>query len=93
MAIDKGIMGSKSNNKMGISEGEINDLKLKYTKESTWGEILKVCRDQLTQSTFDKIVNDLIHIMRSSHDSLTKSTAVQFVNDLILENKKDIISA
>ena len=35
----------KASQKSGISEGELNDLKLKYTKESTWGEILKICRD------------------------------------------------
>lgn len=37
----------KSKNKSGISEGELNDLRIKYTKESAWGEILKICRDQM----------------------------------------------
>ena len=36
---------SKTKSKLGISEAEINDMRLKYTKESTWGEILKICRD------------------------------------------------
>ena len=40
--------GGKAKNKSGISEGELNDLRLKYNKESAWGEILKICRDQMT---------------------------------------------
>ncbi len=49
IAIGQGLSGSgKSKNKPGISEGELNDLRLKYTKESAWGEILKICRDQMT---------------------------------------------
>jgi hypothetical protein len=42
MAID---YGSRSKGKGGVSEGEFHDLRLKYTRESTWGEILKICRD------------------------------------------------
>ena len=45
MAIASGYMSKKAKNSYGISEGELNDLKLKYTKDSTWGEILKICRD------------------------------------------------
>jgi hypothetical protein len=62
--------------KAGISEGEFNDLKVKYAKESTWGEILKICRDQMTEETFSRILNDLIGFMRSGHDLITKTTAV-----------------
>lgn len=46
MALSYGMVSSsKSKSKHGISEAEINDLRLKYTKESAYGEILKICRD------------------------------------------------
>ena len=49
LAIEQGMSGkSKGGNKSGISEGELNDLRIKYTKESACGEILKICRDQMT---------------------------------------------
>ena len=65
---------------------------MKYTKESTWGEILKICRDQMSDKTFDKILNELINFMRSAHDITTKSAAVSFVSDIILENKLYLIT-
>jgi hypothetical protein len=45
----------------------------------------------MTEETFDKILNDLISIMRTGHDSVTKSTAVAFVSDTIMENKTNLI--
>lgn len=49
MALSYGMStSSKVKNKLGVSEAEINDLRVKYTKESSWGEILKICRDQMT---------------------------------------------
>lgn len=87
LAIDYGLVAQKAKNKLGISEGEFNDLKLKYTKESTWGEILKVCRDQMTEETFNKILNDLMGYMFKGHDVITRSAAVAFISDIILENK------
>jgi hypothetical protein len=72
-------MSSKAKSKIGITEGEINDLRLKYTKDSAFGEILKICRDQMTEITFSKILNDLILLMKTGHDQITKSTAIQFV--------------
>ena len=39
------VSSSNIKNKTGISEVEINDLKVKYAKDSTYGEILKICRD------------------------------------------------
>jgi hypothetical protein len=71
LAIEQGLSGSKGGggkNKSGISEGELNDLRLKYTKESAWGEILKICRDQMTPETFNKILNDLLGFMLKGHD-------------------------
>lgn len=44
LAIEHGL-DKKEKGKGGISEGELNDLRIKYTKESAWGEILKICRD------------------------------------------------
>jgi len=32
----------------GITETEINNLKMKFTKESLHGEILKICREYMT---------------------------------------------
>jgi predicted RecB family endonuclease len=46
LAIGQGL--SAKNSKGGISESELNDMRIKYTKESAWGEILKICRDQMT---------------------------------------------
>lgn len=38
------LVGEK-NGHGGVGSKEINDMKLKFTKDSTWGEILKICRD------------------------------------------------
>lgn len=59
---------------------------MKFTKDSVHGEILKICRDMMTEQTFDSIVNELIKLMKQGHDISTKSTATQFVSDIILEN-------
>jgi hypothetical protein len=46
LAIGQGLSGaSNSKGKSGISESDLNDMRIKYTKESAWGEILKICRD------------------------------------------------
>lgn len=70
----------------------MNDLRLKYTKESAWGEILKVCRDMLTPETFDKLLNELLSFAFKGHDQITKSAAIAFIDDIILENKLSLIS-
>lgn len=62
-----------------ISEGELNQLRIKSTRDSEWGEILAICRKKMTQPTFDKILNDLINLMIKGHDQVTKSAAVTFV--------------
>lgn len=84
-------MTQKAKSKYGITEGELNDLKLKYTRDSTWGEILKICRDQMYQETFEKILNDILNFMFRGHDQITKSMAIAFINDMILENKLDLL--
>jgi hypothetical protein len=43
MAIDQG--KGKNKGKGGITESEFNEMRVKYTKESAWGEILKICRE------------------------------------------------
>lgn len=91
MAIAAGMMTQKAKSKYGISEGELNDLKLKYTKDSTWGEILKICRDQMTQETFEKILPDVLNYMFKGHDLITKMTAISFISDIILENKMELL--
>lgn len=45
----------------------------------------------MTEETLDKILNDLIKIMRTGYDITTKSTAVSFVSDIILENKTHLL--
>lgn len=89
MVIDQGLQSKKAG---GISETDINDMRLKYTKEGAWGEILKICRDQMSQETFNKILNDVMGLMFKGHDMITKSTAVAFINDMILENKMQLIA-
>ena len=84
--------GQSSREKRQISEADINRLRVKFTKDSEWGEILAICRKQMYESTFDKILPDLLNLMVKGHDSITKSTAVVFVQDIILENKLDLIA-
>lgn len=44
-AIDKGMYSGGADRAQNmISEGQINDLRTKYTKDSKWGEILAICR-------------------------------------------------
>ena len=76
----------------GISESEINDMRLKYSKESAQGEILKICRDFMTESTFDSILPGLLSFLRGSHDITTKASAVSFISDIIVEGKQNIIA-
>ncbi len=90
LAIDHG--RGKAKGKGGITESEFNEMRVKYTKESAWGEILKICREQMTERTMEKILNDVINIMRNAHDLVTKSSAIQFVSDIILEGKLHLIS-
>jgi len=44
------------------------------------------------ESTFDKILPDLLNLMVKGHDIITKSTAIVFVQEIILENKLDLIA-
>ena len=92
-AIDKGIYsGSGHSAQNQITENELNDMRVKYTKDSEWGEILSICRKQMNEDTFDKILNDLLNLMIKGHDLVTKSAAVTFVNDMVLENRAAMIS-
>jgi len=45
----------------------------------------------MEESTFDKILPELLNLMIKGHDLVTKSTAVTFVKDIILENKQNLI--
>jgi len=74
-----------------MSEAEFHQLKMKYTNEGTWGEILKICRDQMTPETFEKILPDLLLFLRQGHDALTKSAAASFINDIVLEQREHLI--
>ena len=67
-------------------------MRIKYTKDSEWGEILTICRKQMDEVTFDKILNDLLVLMIKGHDLVTKSTAVTFVMDAFHENRSSLIS-
>lgn len=75
-----------------ISEGEINDMRIKYTRDSEWGEILTICRKQMEEPTFDKILTELMNLMIKGHDLVTKSSAILFVQDIILENRLHLIT-
>ena len=90
-AIDKGMMGNTGANSR-ISEGDINNLRIKYTRDSEWGEILTMCRKKMSQATFDSILNDLINLMIKGHDLTTKSAAVTFIQDIVLESKSELIT-
>ena len=61
LATEMGLIKQGGGNKVasqryGISETEINDMRNKMTKESTHGEILRICREMMTTETFDKIL-------------------------------------
>ena len=81
---------NKDSKKGGITETEVNDLKLKFTKESVHGEILKICREMMSEETFDKILPDILKLTRTGHDITTKSTAVVFISDTIQETENKI---
>ena len=82
-AIDKGAYESGNlsgpGSKGGISETDINQMRIKFTRESDWGEILSICRKQMFETTFDKILSELMHLMIKGHDLVTKSTAISFL--------------
>lgn len=59
---------------------------MKMTKESTQGEILRICREMMTEATFDKILPEILKLARFGHDMITKTTATTFINDTVLEN-------
>jgi hypothetical protein len=87
-AIDKGIYsGSSQHAQNQITDNELNEMRIKYTRDSEWGEILTICRRQMEESTFEKILPDLLNLMIKGHDLVTKSTAVTFIKDIIFENK------
>ena len=91
-AIDKGVYSQKGDGSANsISESEINSLRVKYARDSEWGEILAICRKQMYPETFEKILNDLINLMIKGHDLVTKSAAITFVQDAILENRLELI--
>ena len=62
-----------------ISETDINQMRIKLTRDSDWGEILAICRKQMFETTFDKILPELMHLMIKGHDLVTKSTAISFL--------------
>lgn len=67
-------------------------MRTKMTKESTHGEILRICREMMNTETFDKILTSILQLAKGGHDIATKSTAVTFITDIVLEGKLDLIS-
>jgi hypothetical protein len=73
LAIEMGYIKKNAGNRIagrryGISEQEMHDMRMKMAQETQHGEILKICRQMMTQETFEKILNDLLKIMRQGHD-------------------------
>ena len=66
-------------------------MRIKYTKDSEWGEILAICRKQMYESTFDKILPDLLNLMVKGHDAITKSSTIVFLQDIVLENRHEAL--
>ena len=75
-----------------ITESMVNDLRIKYSRDSEWGDILNICRKQMDQKCFDNILNDLLNLIIKGHDMVTKSAAIMFVQDIILENRVELIA-
>tara|TARA_B110000285_G_C15094262_1_gene600955 strand:+ start:1485 stop:1898 length:414 start_codon:yes stop_codon:yes gene_type:complete len=91
-AIDKNIYSKyEGSDKNTITESTLNDLRIKYSRDSEWGEILNICRKQMDQKCFDNILNELLGLIVKGHDMVTKSAAIMFVQDIILENKLELI--
>ena len=88
--LDKG--KEKIAKRYGVSEPEINAMRVKYSQDSANGEILKICREMMTVETFDKVLPDILKSLRAGHDLLTKSLAATFISDTILEGRSDLIS-
>jgi len=82
---------SQPDSQAKYSDKDINDMRLKLTRETEAGKILEICRAKMTVDTFEEIVGDLTTLMIRGHDILTKSSAVLFVQDIVLENKTDLI--
>ena len=88
----KGSGNKVASQRSGISETEISQMRNKMAKESTHGEIMRICREMMTIETFDKILPAILQYARSGHDLSTKSTAVIFINDVVIEGRLDCIS-
>ena len=70
-----------------IQEQELAELRMRYSRESIQGEILKICRSLMTQDTFDALLVVLLQIVqKGNYDETTKQTAVAFIQDVVLEN-------
>lgn len=50
------------------------------------GEILRVCRNLITAETFDKVLPNMLNLMKTGHDVTTRSTAISFINEMMSEN-------
>jgi len=64
-------------------------MRLKYTKDSAMGDILRICRQLLSKDTFEKILPQLLQSMKGGHDITTKSNCIAFMSDLVLENRAE----
>ena len=82
-------MSKKAQKKTGMSESQLNEMRLRYTSGSPLGEILRTCRILITADTFDKVLPELFKLMKTGHDITTRSTAISFISDLIVENKHE----
>ena len=60
---------------------------MRYTSGSPMGEILRVCRNLITAETFDKVLPNMLNLMKTGHDVTTRSTAISFINEMMSENK------
>jgi len=79
--------GKKMAKKSGMSESQLNEMRLKYTSGSPMGDILRVCRNLITAETFEKVLPNLLNLMKTGHDLTTRSTAITFINEMMVENK------
>ena len=63
-----------------INATELSELRMRYSRESILGEILKICRSLMTQETFDELLVVLLQIMsKGNHDDFTKQTASGYI--------------
>jgi hypothetical protein len=73
--------------KLKMDEQGLAELKMRYSRESVNGEILKICRSLMKKETFDQVMPTLLQVIqKANYDLMTKLTVCGFIQEIVLEN-------